>query len=57
MFSAKGKYIGWIDSNMDYVMHKFKKMEKLLDNGNDLILLSRYVPGGKDERSFIRVFF
>ena len=57
MFNAKGKYIGWIDSNMDYVMRRFKKMEILLDRGNDLILLSRYVPGGKDERSFIRVFF
>ena len=57
MFNAKGKYIGWIDSNMGYVMHKFKKMEELLDRGNDLVLLSRYVKGGKDERSFLRVTF
>jgi dolichol-phosphate mannosyltransferase len=57
MFSAKGKYIGWIDSNMGYVMYKFKKMERLLDSGNDLVLLSRYVKGGKDKRSFLRVTF
>ena len=42
---------------MGYVMYKFKKMENLLDRGNDLVLLSRYVKGGKDERSFIRVTF
>ena len=29
MFNAKGNYIGWIDSNMDYVLDKFKNMEKL----------------------------
>lgn len=57
MFNAKGNYIGWIDSNMDYVMDKFKKMEKLLDQGYDLVLLSRYVKGGDDLRSFVRVFF
>ena len=57
MFNAKGNYIGWIDSNMDYVMDKFKSMEKLLDRGCDLVLLSRYVKGGGDQRSFIRVFF
>lgn len=57
MFNAKGNYIGWIDSNMDYVMDKFKSMEKLLDRGCDLVLLSRYIKGGGDQRSFIRVFF
>jgi dolichol-phosphate mannosyltransferase len=57
MFNAKGNYIGWIDSNMDYVMDKFKNMEKLLDRGYDLVLLSRYVKGGEDQRQFIRVFF
>jgi dolichol-phosphate mannosyltransferase len=57
MFNAKGNYIGWIDSNMDYVMDKFKSMEKLLDRGYDLVLLSRYIKGGGDQRSFIRVFF
>jgi len=50
MFNAKGNYIGWIDSNMDYVMDKFKNMEKLLDRGYDLVLLSRYVKGGDDQR-------
>ncbi len=57
MFNAKGVYIGWIDSNMSYVMDKFKNMEKLLDNGYDLVLLSRYVKGGSDQRSFTRVLF
>jgi dolichol-phosphate mannosyltransferase len=57
MFNAKGNYIGWIDSNMDYVMDKFKNMEELLDRGYDLVLLSRYVKGGEDQRQFIRVFF
>lgn len=57
VFNGNGKYIGWIDSNMDYVMDKFKKMEKLLDQGYDLVLLSRYIKGGGDLRPFIRVFF
>jgi dolichol-phosphate mannosyltransferase len=57
MFNAKGNYIGWIDSNMNYVMDKFKNMEKLLDRGYDIVLLSRYIKGGDDQRSFIRVFF
>lgn len=57
MFNAKGKYIGWIDSNMHYVMNKFPRMEMLLDGNYDLVLLSRYANGGKDQRSFLRVFF
>ncbi|MDC1200501.1 glycosyltransferase [Pelagibacteraceae bacterium] len=58
MFNASRKYIGWIDTNMDYVIDEFKQAEKILNNNTyDLVLLSRYVEGGKDDRVFIRVFF
>ena len=51
---ASKKYIGWIDTNMSYVINHFPYMKKKLLSGADLILLSRYVQNGKDERFFLR---
>ncbi|MDC0876620.1 glycosyltransferase [Candidatus Pelagibacter sp.] len=54
MIHTKGDYIGWTDSNMPQLTHHFNEMiEKL--NTHDLVLLSRYVKGGGDERSKMRI--
>jgi glycosyltransferase involved in cell wall biosynthesis len=46
--------IGWIDSNQGKLIKKYPEMINLLDS-NDLVLLSRYVDGGLDERNKKRV--
>lgn len=55
LIESTGENIGWIDTNMGELAEKFPQMISDL-NDNDLILLSRYVKGGSDERVFIRVF-
>ena len=49
-----GGRIGWIDTNMIYLIDYFPKMEQLLNDGNDIVLLSRYVKDGKDKRPLLR---
>lgn len=57
ILEAKGEYIGWIDTNMTYLTKQFSLMESKLKNENkDIVILSRYVDGGGDEREFIRSF-
>ena len=54
MINTKGDYIGWTDSNMPQLIKHFNEMiEKL--NTYDLVLLSRYVEGGGDNRSRMRI--
>ena len=55
LIESKGKNIGWIDTNMGELANKFPEMISEL-NHSDLVILSRYVQGGSDERVFIRVF-
>ena len=54
MINSSGQYVGWIDSNMPQLVSLFDEMKKKLDT-NDLVLLSRYVEGGGDQRSSLRV--
>jgi len=54
LINTKGEVIGWIDSNMGQVVQRFPEMLKNI-NENDIIILSRYVPGGSDKRSRFRV--
>ena len=54
LIETSGDYIGWIDTNMTYLTKKFSEMSKLLDDGNDIVILSRYVKGGNDERPNLR---
>tara|TARA_Y100001970_G_scaffold207122_1_gene252328 strand:+ start:14079 stop:14792 length:714 start_codon:yes stop_codon:yes gene_type:complete len=49
-----GHYIGWLDTNMDELAPKFNEMIKELEAGNDIVILSRYIPGGGDERVLLR---
>ena len=56
LIEVSGDYIGWIDANMGELSSKFNLMQKQLNNDeSDLIILSRYVKGGGDERDFLRV--
>jgi len=56
VYNANFKYVGWLDSNMSYVLKLFPFMKKKLDKNYDLVLLSRYISSGKDNRSALRVF-
>ena len=49
-----GNYIGWLDTNMDELAPKFNEMIKELEAGNDIVILSRYIQGGGDERALLR---
>ena len=51
-----GDYIGWIDTNMGELASKFPQMINELESDNDLILMSRYIEGGGDNRIFVRAF-
>tara|TARA_B110000967_G_C18825703_1_gene531259 strand:+ start:762 stop:1496 length:735 start_codon:yes stop_codon:yes gene_type:complete len=51
---ATSDRIGWIDTNMNYLIDYFPDMEKLLDDGYDIVLLSRYVKDGEDKRPLLR---
>ena len=54
MINTSGNYIGWTDSNMPQLTHHFKEMlEKL--KSYDVVLLSRYIEGGGDQRSKMRI--
>ncbi len=55
LIESTGTNIGWIDTNMGELAQKFPLMIEDLEK-YDLILLSRYVEGSRDERIFIRVF-
>ena len=53
---STGDYVGTIDVNSnDQILH-FPNLEKKLESGYDIAVLSRFVPGGGDERIFIRAF-
>lgn len=54
MINTSGDLIGWTDSNMPQLTHHFNEMIKKLDE-YDIVLLSRYVKGGGDQRSKMRI--
>ena len=56
IIETSGENIGWVDTNMNEEALRFKDMEKELDDNNDLVILSRYIQGGGDNRTFLRVF-
>jgi len=55
VIECSGQNIGWVDTNQSDLCKRFPDMIKDLDS-YDLILLSRYVDGGGDNRGFLRVF-
>jgi dolichol-phosphate mannosyltransferase len=54
MINSNGSIIGWLDSNMGVLAQKFPQMISNLDS-SDIVLLSRYVDGGSDQRNIVRV--
>ena len=54
LINTSGDIIGWLDSNMGDTAKKFPEMLQKL-KGADIVILSRYVTEGKDERNKIRV--
>lgn len=53
---ASGDYIGTVDVNSKDQILYFNKLIEKLNEGYDVASLSRYIPGGGDERIFIRSF-
>ena len=54
LIDSTGGYIGWLDTNMSELSPKFREMNELLDSNYDIVILSRYVEGGGDNRTFLR---
>ena len=54
LINTSGDIIGWLDSNMGDAAKKFPEMLQNLKEA-DIVILSRYVPEGKDERNKIRI--
>ena len=53
LINTEGDIIGWVDSNMASIVKIFPEMIQNLEN-NDIVLLSRFIDGGKDERNVVR---
>tara|TARA_B100001123_G_C15287608_1_gene1016186 strand:- start:286 stop:999 length:714 start_codon:yes stop_codon:yes gene_type:complete len=56
LMETTGDYVGWIDTNMGELSKRFPEMIGELKSDSDLILLSRYVDGGGDNRIRVRAF-
>ena len=54
LINTSGEIVGWMDSNMGILSERLPEMIVNL-NDNDLVILSRYVNGGMDQRSKIRI--
>jgi len=54
LINSSSETVGWLDSNMGVLAKRLPEMLIKLES-NDLVILSRYVPGGKDDRSKLRV--
>ena len=55
LIETTGDNIGWIDTNMSEVVPRFIEMTEELKLNNDLVILSRYITGGGDQRNLVRV--
>ena len=55
IIETSGQYIGWMDADMCMPADMIPKMyKKIVDEGFDAVIGSRYAQGGYDDRSFIR---
>ena len=54
LINSSGDIVGWIDSNIKSAATRLPEMVDKLNN-NDIILLSRYIEGGNDKRSKLRI--
>jgi len=54
LINSSSDVVGWLDSNMGILAKRLPEMLKQLET-NDIVILSRYVEGGKDKRSRLRI--
>ncbi len=54
LINSSSDIVGWLDSNMGELAKKLPEMKEKLEE-NDIVILSRYVDGGKDLRSPQRI--
>jgi len=54
LINSSSNIVGWLDSNMGILAPRLPEMKKCLEK-NDLVILSRYVDGGSDQRSKLRI--
>lgn len=55
LINSTGEIIGWVNSNMTKVVKFFPQMINEM-NKNDIVILSRFVEGGNDERNIVRKY-
>ncbi len=56
IIESRGEYVGWMDADMCMPANMIPKMyTKIVDEGFDVVIGSRYAPEGKDDRSLLRV--
>lgn len=55
LINASGDIIGWVDSNMTQTVKLFPEMINNLEN-NDIVILSRFIEGGSDQRNIVRKY-
>jgi dolichol-phosphate mannosyltransferase len=53
LINSSGNIIGWIDSNMTKTVGMFPEMIRNLSD-NDIVILSRFIANGADERNVMR---
>ena len=54
IIEATGDHVGWLDTNMSELIPKFNEMLNVLNDQSDIVILSRYVSGGRDHRNSLR---
>jgi dolichol-phosphate mannosyltransferase len=54
LINSSGDIVGWVDSNMSSIIHKYPEMINKL-NEYDIVILSRYIDESNDERNKVRV--
>jgi dolichol-phosphate mannosyltransferase len=56
IIESRGEYVGWMDADMCMPPEMIPRMYRMIkDEGYDLVIGSRYAPGGIDDRAPIRV--
>lgn len=55
IIESRGDYVGWMDADMSMPPSMIPKMyRRIVDGGYDVVIGSRYAPGGADDRSRLR---
>jgi dolichol-phosphate mannosyltransferase len=55
VIESRGEYVGWMDADMSMPPAMIPRMYRMLvDQGYDIVIASRYAPGGTDDRHWLR---